>query len=162
MGKLLLFLVLGGYLMAWDIGTVHRIIDGDTIEISYKGVVFKARLIGIETPESYKSKKSRKQSKECKLTERELLHLGNLSKIYTTHNLPVGSSISFLRVGTDYYGRYLVWVKGFNFKIVRDGYAQVYAHADIDYKTKRVLYAIEKRAKTKKKGIWYLISKDCL
>jgi len=162
MKKLLLFLTLGGYLMAWDIGTVNRIIDGDTIEISFKGNTFKARLIGIETPESYKSKKSRKQSKECKLTERELLHLGKLSKIYTTYTLPVGSKISFLSVGIDYYGRALVWVKDFNFQIVRDGYAQVYAHADINYKTKRVLYAIEKRAKAKQKGIWEIIKKDCL
>jgi micrococcal nuclease len=162
MSKLFLFLVFGSYLMAWDIGKVSRIIDGDTIEISCKGTVFKARLVGIETPESYKSQKSRKQSRECKLTEREILHLGKLSKIYTSHTLPVGSEILFLSVGVDYYGRALVWVKDFNYRIVEDGYAQVYAHADIAYRTKRLLYAIEKTAKAKKKGIWKIIKKDCL
>jgi micrococcal nuclease len=161
MGKLLLFLVLGGYLMAWDVGTVTRVVDGDTIDITYNGKTFRARLVGIETPESFKSKKSKKQAKECKLTEREILHLGKLSKIYTSHALPLGSKVYFLSIGLDWFGRNLVWVKDFNFQIVKDGYAQVYAHADIDYKTKRVLYAIEKRAKFRKKGIWQNIKKDC-
>lgn len=161
MGKLLLFLVLGGYLMAWETGTVSRIVDGDTIDITYKGKTFRARLIAIETPESYAGKKSKRQAKQCKVTEREIIHLGKLSKIYTKHKLPLGSKILFLKVGRDVYERPLVWVKGFNFEIVRDGYAQVYANAKIDYKTKRVLYAIEKRAKSKKRGIWKDIIKDC-
>jgi len=161
MARLLLFLVLGGYLMAWETGTVSRVVDGDTIDITYKGKTFRARLVAIETPESYAGEKSKRQAKQCKVTEREIIHLGKLSKIYTQHKLPIGSNILFLKVGKDVWSRPLIWVKNFNFQIVSDGYAQVYANAEIDYKTKRVLYAIEKRAKRRKKGIWKNIIKDC-
>lgn len=148
--------------MAWVRGKIARVVDGDTIVVISKGRKIRGRIIGIDTPESFKSKKLYNQSKKCNLSINEILHMGRLSKIYTKHKLPVGSDILFLSVKIDYYGRELIWVKGFNFEIVRDGFAQVYAHADIKYRTKKALFAIEAKAKASKKGIWNFIKKDCL
>ena len=162
MKKIWLMMFLSLSLMAWDEAKVVRIVDGDTVVLKHCCDTFKARIIGIDTPESSYNKKLYKQANQCGLKPNEILRLGKMAKGYTQRHLKKGSKILFLEAGVDFYGRHLVWIKGFNFQIIKDGIAQVYKHAQIDYKTKKTLFAIEKRAKEDKKGIWKYLSKDCL
>jgi endonuclease YncB( thermonuclease family) len=43
------------YLVAMEIGTVTRVVDGDTFVVEINGEELKVRLLGVDTPESVKS-----------------------------------------------------------------------------------------------------------
>lgn len=101
------------------IGTVERVVDGDTVDIRIDGTKERVRLIGIDTPET----KNPDSPAEC---------YGPEASTYTEGLLPVGTRVRLERdtVGRDHYGRLLGYVYRLddnlfvNYNILRQGYAQ--------------------------------------
>ncbi len=160
--KKFLILILPLFLSAgWNSAKVERIIDGDTIIIkTLAGQSQKVRLIGFDTPESFKNKKLLKQASRCSVTLEKMQMVGNISKRYTSTRLTKGSKIAYLDYGVDYFQRRLIWVRGFNYRIVADGFAKAYRRADLPRSIKSSLRKAELSARKNKKGIWSLFDKN--
>ena len=110
---------------------IIRIIDGDTFEIESGE---KVRLIGIDTPEKYESKKLNNDSEISKKDKELIKKLGDLSSKYTENEL-LNKKIKLVPDSTnsnkDRNGRLLRYVYLndtllFNLKIIKDGFAYAY------------------------------------
>jgi len=111
--------------------TVVRVVDGDTVVLSFDGRDERVRLIGIDTPESVKPD----SPVEC---------LGPEASAFTTSLLPEGTQVLVERdvEARDDYGRLLAYVTRVddglfvNLEVVRRGFAEPLtippnvAHAD--------------------------------
>lgn len=114
-------LVVGGGVVAAAVGkgpetaTVERVIDGDTVDVSYRGEVERVRLLNVDTPET----KDPDQPIEC---------MGPEATTYLEDLLPGGTPVilEFDQERTDQYGRLLagVMLDGalVNAEIARAGY----------------------------------------
>jgi micrococcal nuclease len=99
--------------------TVEYVVDGDTVDLIVDGQEVRARLIGIDTPET----KKQNTPVEC---------FGPEATAYTESLLPVGTPVFIERdvVARDDYGRLLVYLHRpdngvfVNLDIVAKGYAQ--------------------------------------
>ena len=120
--------------------TVVRIIDGDTVIISYEGVDTRVRLIGINTPEPDED-------------------YGKESTNFV-QNLLQGESV-YLRFGkerTDIYGRMLAYLYRapdglfVNLEIVRQGYGRLETRFSFDHYD--LFHNYNDRAKSTEKGLW--------
>jgi endonuclease YncB( thermonuclease family) len=143
---------------SWKSATVKRVVDGDTIVIKTQKGIKKARLIGFDTPESFYNRKLLIQSKRCDITPARMVTIGTISKRYTLQRLKKGSKIDYISFGEDYFDRELIWIRGFNYRIVSDGFAKAYKRADLPKAIKARLKDAEKEARAKKIGIWSLLS----
>jgi micrococcal nuclease len=102
-----------------DSATVQYVVDGDTVDLLYKGEEVRVRLIGINTPESV----DRNKPVQC---------FGKEASKYTASLLPVGTEVRLERdvEPRDDYGRLLLYVYRasdgamINLELVRNGYAQ--------------------------------------
>lgn len=131
---------------------VVRIVDGDTVLISYEGVETSVRLIGIDTPETvHPTKPIGPYGKEASTFTRNLLQ---------------GESV-YLRFGaekTDFYGRMLAFLYRVddglfvNLEIVRQGYGEVETDYPFEYMDLFLHY--EERALLTEKGLWTYVHYD--
>ncbi|MCT4617163.1 MAG: thermonuclease family protein [Candidatus Gracilibacteria bacterium] len=137
-----------------------RIVDGDTIEVLYRGRKEKIRMIGIDTPEKHKSKKSNRLV-ECFGVEASA-HLGKLlagKNIFLEPERTKGR----LKLGEQFsrgkYWRILayVWANGenINLKMIRDGYAYEYTYKGNEYKYQQIFKDAQKYARENDKGLWH-------
>jgi micrococcal nuclease len=124
---------------------VARAVDGDTLEFT-DGT--KARLIGINTPESVDPR-------------RPVQAYGKEAAAYT-RKLTEGKEVRYIpgRTPRDKYGRLLAWVwlsdgTFLNALLVRDGYAQVYTFAD-NPDHADLLLACQREAREANRGLWAL------
>jgi endonuclease YncB( thermonuclease family) len=120
---------------------VTRIIDGDTIEVSINGTIYKVRYIGIDTPETYEYFGQDATNKNSELVAGRIVRLEkDISE-------------------TDDYGRLLryVYVDDLfvNAELVRLGYAQARAYPP-DTKYQGIFISLEQEAKAAHLGIWAL------
>lgn len=124
---------------------VVRIVDGDTVRISYEGVDTSVRLIGIDTPEPNED-----YGKEAALFIQNLLQ----------------DEYVYLRFGaekTDIYGRMLAYLYRVpdglfvNLEIVRQGYGRVETRFSFDHFNLFDNY--NERAQLAAKGLWANMSK---
>ena len=119
---------------------VIRIVDGDTVIISYKGEITSVRLIGIDTPEP-----------------NEVYGKESTSFI---QNLLYGESVylKFDAERTDIYGRMLAYLYRapdglfVNLEIVRQGYGRIETRFSFDKFD--LFHNYNERAKFKEKGLW--------
>lgn len=125
---------------------VVRVVDGDTLVISYNGVDEKLRLIGVDTPESVHPDKS-------KNTE-----FGNTVSSYSKSQLEGKSvGIEFDVQERDQYGRLLAYIyignKMYNKTLLSKGYASVSTYPPnvkyVDEFTK-----LQKDARENQVGMW--------
>jgi endonuclease YncB( thermonuclease family) len=121
--------------------TVTRIIDGDTIEVSINGTIYKVRYIGIDTPETGDPFGQEATNKNSELVSGKIVRLEkDVSE-------------------TDDYGRLLryVYVDDLfvNAELVRLGYAQARAYPP-DTKYQSIFISLEQEAKAAHLGIWVL------
>jgi len=124
--------------------SVVRIIDGDTIVVKQHGIEKTIRLIGVDTPE---------------LTQRQ--YYAHEATMFM-RNLLVGEKVYLktdLKTGLiDKYGRTLAYVYRMpdglfvNAELVRQGYSPAYLKFPFEYQPK--FYELEKFAKYHKKGLW--------
>lgn len=97
-----------------EIGTVKKIIDGDTIDVEIQGKIYRVRYIGINTPEKGQPFYEEAKSTNVKLVEgKEVLLVKDVSE-------------------SDQYGRLLRYVFAqdlfVNYEMVRSGYAMAYTY----------------------------------
>ncbi|WP_051353252.1 thermonuclease family protein [Thalassobacillus devorans] len=124
--------------------TVSHVVDGDTIEINYKGTKEDVRLLLVDTPEVHGVKQ--KFGPEASAFAKELLKPGTKVKYETD-----GPK-------RDHYGRLLgyLWVNGelFNEKLLENGLARYAYVYDPPYKYQNRLKQAETRARNQGIGIW--------
>ena len=137
--------------------TVVRVVDGDTFELNDK---IKVRLLGIDTPEKYESKKLDKDAEQSGQDKKTIKKLGKLASDYVT-GFVEGKRVKLERDpkndDKDRYGRLLRYVyledgTCVNAKIIKDGYATVYDKFEI---TKLDEFRkLQKEARENNRGLW--------
>lgn len=125
---------------------VLRVIDGDTILISYNGIKEKVRLIGIDTPESVHPDENRN------------VEFGKTASDYTKSKLEGKEvSLEFDVQERDKYGRLLayVYLDGimFNKTLLKEGYAKLATYPP-NVKYVEEFTKIQEKARENKVGIW--------
>ena len=130
------------------IGTVVRVIDGDTVDVRLEGRNERIRLIGVDTPESVDE-------------DRPVQCFGAEASARTTALLPVGAEVRVERdeVTRDRYGRLLAYLWRtdddllVNLDLVEGGYADAVTFGDNEA-LYGVLAAAEARARASGAGLW--------
>jgi micrococcal nuclease len=143
---------------------VTKISDGDTIWVmDTKGEKFKLRIMGIDTPEKFSSKKLDADVKKCGCTKDEMKELGYKSTEFARQFFPVGSQVEVKDFGKGYYGRTLadVYLDGNSYveNIVMAGYSNLYTYKgrkpnNIDNDTWNRLNRLLDDAKRNGRGLW--------
>jgi len=127
---------------------VSRVVDGDTISIDINGETKKARLIGVDTPETvHPTKLVECFGKEASQKNKEILE-GKAVKIEYDESQEI----------TDKYDRTLVYVfledgTNFNEYLIRNGYAYEYTYNE-PYKYQQIFKEAEIDAKENLRGLW--------
>ena len=154
--------------------TILKVSDGDTVWVKHDGKRLKLRLLGIDTPEEYPSKKMSRDIRKCHTTYRKMRLLGLLATKHGKGLLPVGETVTVKTAGKGYYGRTLAWVilpdgTNYNEKMVADGYACLYKwHGrkprDVNWQEWKKLNRLLQRAEKERKGLWreYRELMECL
>lgn len=137
--------------------TVIRVVDGDTFELETKERV---RLLGIDTPEKYESKKLDRDANSSGMDKKTVKKLGQMASDYVK-GFVEGKKVRLERDPTnddkDRYGRLLRYVyledgTCVNAKIIQDGYAQVYESFPI---TKMEEFRkLQREARENNRGLW--------
>lgn len=136
---------------------VSRVVDGDTFKMSNGE---KVRLLGIDTPEKYESKKLDKDAEIKGQDKKTVKKLGELASKYV-QNLAEGKKVYLVKEPNyddrDKYGRLLRWVyledgTFINGKIVQDGYAQVYEKFPVSKLDELRKY--QREARENNRGLW--------
>lgn len=125
---------------------VNRVVDGDTIEIIYKGKKDKVRLIGIDTPESVHPDATKN------------IEFGKIATEFTKEALENKEiSLEFDISERDRYNRLLayVWIDGkmFNKTLLESGMANVSTYPP-DVKYAEDFLKLQKEARDNKIGLW--------
>jgi micrococcal nuclease len=135
--------------------TVTRAIDGDTIELSDGQ---KVRLLGVDTPESHRNSKLKKDIKRSGQDEKEVLLAGKKAAEFT-ENFAVGKEARLEfedKHKKDFFKRTLAYVyiggKSLNETLIISGYACAYVKYPFTKKSKFV--SLQVRAERERKGLW--------
>lgn len=125
---------------------VVRIIDGDTFEIKYKGKLTSVQLIGVDAPETMRSKQRQETYGE---EATEYLQDFLLDKVVNIHYDETERDKHDRILGYVYRASDGIFV---NLEIIREGYAEV----DLRYpfKYKELFTDYESRAKKERIGLW--------
>lgn len=141
---------------------VTRAIDGDTIELSDGQ---KVRLLGVDTPESHKNSKLKKDIKRSGQTEEEVLEAGKKSAEFTK-SFSVGKEVRLEledKHKKDCFKRTLAYVyvegKSLNENLITSGYACAYVKYPFSKKSKFV--SLQIRAEKQRAGLWNTRSLYC-
>ena len=124
---------------------VTRVIDGDTIEVNIKGVRYKLRYIGIDTPEL--------DSIDTNTRNIAMKAADINGKMVEHQTVELEKDVS----ETDRYGRLLryVYAGGFmvNAELVKSGYAQAVSYPP-DIKYRSLFSSLQEGARASKVGMW--------
>jgi micrococcal nuclease len=133
-----------------QLGTVTRIVDGDTIRVKIDGVEYPVRYIGMDTPEPDAKDAAVKQLADAATAANSALLNG--------HDVILERDVS----ETDNFDRLLrhVWIEGdagemvlINLKLIQLGFAQVSTYPP-DVKYVELLTAAQETARTAATGLW--------
>lgn len=140
---------------------VLRVIDGDTIDVLWRGKRVRVRLIGVDAFEIHDSPKARQDAADLGMDEATMIRIGLMARDYLARLLPPDSSIglSFPHDSprTDAYGRVLAYVhlpNGYvvNEILLKEGVARA---RFLPHNINAVVYRrLEAEARHSKKGIW--------
>ena len=141
---------------------VNKIIDGDTISIinDVSKEVYIVRLLGIDAPETRRTKKLRQDEKETHLAGEFLIKLGRISFQYLLQLVHPGTKVTMIKdtLNTnDVYGRTLAYLilsngKSINEIMIEQGYAKAYNKYRCDELSKYQILNFE--AKKNNKGLY--------
>lgn len=150
----------GGPAPAFQMATVIRVVDGDTIKVRLNALEERSvRLIGVDTPETVHPRRP----VEC---------FGPEASEYLTELLPPGKQVLLGYEGkiADAYGRlvayvWLPWISHknpdgstsfkavlLNVKLVYEGYGRAYTKYPFEYKN--LFVEAERQAKEARRGLW--------
>jgi micrococcal nuclease len=145
---------------AQEIATVVRVIDGDTLKISYGDQEENIRLIGIDTPESQANKKAKRDAARTGDDIQLILSQGREATNYVKGLVKPGDSvqIEFDVQERDRYTRLLGYVhlsdgKMLNEEIVRAGFANLMTIPP-NVKYQKVFLEAYEAARENKRGLW--------
>ena len=133
-----------------------KISDGDTFVVWDNGKKIKLRLLYIDTPEKYSSKKLTKDARACGVSKKRMRKLGMLATKYAKSYFRGQKYIMVSYKGKGYYKRTLAVVKRinkdttYNSDIVRDGYSCIYRKAHYPDSYSKLLNLARKAGK----GLW--------
>lgn len=152
---------------------ILKVSDGDTVWVKiYRalpegmmhGRRVKLRLLGIDTPEEYPSRKMDKDIEMCHTTFKQMRKLGLLATKHAKTMLYKGERVTVVTKGRGYYGRTLVFIilpdgTNYNEKEVADGYACVYKwhgrkSRELSEEEFEKLERLMERAQEEGKGLW--------
>lgn len=159
--KLLILIMISIGLSA-NIGTLKKVVDGDTLYFNNN----KCRIAYIDTPESKPNKKAKRDTERCKnLTLDTMIKIGKDSAEHAKTLVKIGKQYKYDVIGTDRYKRSICIVytpEGiFNELMVKDGYAMPYVqYLPDNLKRKYLLYV--KDAKHQSLGLWRKYNLDCI
>jgi len=136
---------------------IKRVIDGDTFETE-NGL--KVRLLGVDTPEKYESKKLDSDAERTAQDKETIKKLGELASEYAA-KLVLNKRVKLVpepnHEDKDRYGRLLRYVyledgTDVNKKMIADGYAYAFRN----YKISRLdeFIEAERQARLGKRGLW--------
>jgi len=168
MTKFFLFCLVPTVIFA-DIGSLKKVVDGDTLYFYSHGQTVKCRIAWIDTPESYRNARAKRKARECPgVTLGRMEEAGKEATRHVKQILSFGKTYHFDVMGHDRYGRAICIVKLpdggiFNERMVIDGYAVPYWKY-IPAALKRRFWKFSDEAKQKQTGLWkdYRPVMDCL
>ena len=139
---------------------VIKIVDGDTIKIEYAGTEENVRLIGIDTPESSKNSKAKKDAERSGQDVETIMAMGKKATNYVKSIIKPGTNIEieFDVQSRDKYSRLLGYVylqngEMLNKKIVSTVYANVMTiPPNVKYQDR--FLAAYKDARENNRGLW--------
>lgn len=138
-----------------EIYTVTRVVDGDTVVLNNGE---KVRLIGVDTPEYYRSRKLYADAKKLGQDADEIKAIGEQSSHFT-REMVLSKKVKLLydRQKRDRYGRvlaYLFLMDGtfVNEEIIRQGYGVAYTRFPFRYKSR--FLAAQREAMEANRGLW--------
>ncbi|KAB2908448.1 MAG: thermonuclease family protein [Ignavibacteriaceae bacterium] len=143
-----------------DEAIVVSVTDGDTFKAMFKGKKEKIRLIGIDTPESSRNPKAKKDAQKSRQKLDEIIAMGKEATKFARKLLRAGDKVKleFDVSERDKYGRLLCYVylkdgRMLNEVMVKEGYAYVMTYPpDVKYQQK--FLAAFKYARENNKGLW--------
>lgn len=157
---LFIFLFISKQAYCAEYARVLYVIDGDTIVVKYHKKKEKIRLLGIDTLETKDNYRAYVQSKQLKISIKQIIKRGNKAKKYVKRILKKGTKVrlEFDKVKRDNYKRLLayVWLPGrvmLNEKILKAGHAKLMIIAP-NKKYKKRLTEVFKKAKKRKNNIF--------
>lgn len=142
--------------------TVTRVIDGDTMEITYaNGTEDTVRLLGVDTPETTLSRNSPDEFEgipDSTAGRDHLFEWGERATTFAEDELNGEEVRIVFDAESDrrgYYGRLLVYIyldeENFNERLLSDGYARMY---DSRFSLRDKFAAVESQAQTNEVGLW--------
>jgi len=141
---------------------ILKIVDGDTIKIDINNTIRNYRLAGIDTPESFRNAKFKKDVISCNI-DKELMHtLGMNAKEYLFKSIYSKKNLTYTIVDVDFRDRPVIYIEYVNKDIIRNGYGVVEDYKNLPREVIYDLYELEKTAIKKKKGIWKYIDSKCM
>lgn len=155
------FLFLPFVLLA-DIGTLQKVVDGDTLHFNNA----KCRIAYIDTPESKRNKKAKRDAARCKnFTLDTMVKIGKTSSSHAKTLVKAGKQYQYDVIGTDRYRRSICVVYTpngiFNELMVKDGYAMPYDKY-VPKALKRKYALLTQEAKRSKRGLWQQYNLECI
>lgn len=139
---------------------VVRIVDGDTFVINFNGEIEKVRLIGVDTPESKRNRKAKRDAAEYNENLDDIISMGKEAAAYVKTLIEPDKivKVEFDVQERDQYGRLLCYVylrngKMLNKILVEEGYAQVYTFPP-NVKYQDLFLAAQHFARENNKGFW--------
>lgn len=137
-----------------EVGTLSKIIDGDTIDFNKKT---RCRLAYIDTPESAINKRLKSKLKHCSgITAENMIEAGKISKEFISEQLKIGKLYKFDIISKDWHERNVCVVyknnKSINDLLIEEGYAVPY-YEYIPKSLKSHYANKHKEAKRLKKGL---------
>lgn len=140
--------------------SVTRIVDGDTFYCMLSGKEKKIRLIGVDTPETYRTSKLFYDAHKSGKSVQDIEYLGNISKNFLVNTIGDEKEVrlDFDAQLLDKYGRTLAYVylsdgSMLNQKLLLEGYAKVMTIPP-NIKYKDLFIKTQKEAKKNKRGLW--------
>ena len=140
-----------------DVGTLTKVVDGNTLYFNTNNKQIKCRIEYIDTPESRQSSKLNKDISKCSVSKKDVLSAGKSATRYANSLLTLDKQYRYAVNGKDDYKRSIciVYMNGitFNEQMVNGGYATIYR----EYMSPSELKYFEDKlsiAKKKKVGLW--------
>ena len=159
--KILILVVITLLSLHADVGVLKKVVDGDTLHFTND----KCRILYIDTPESSRNNKAKKDAANCKaLTLDTIVKMGKQSTAHAKTLVKVGKSYKYDVIGKDRYKRSLCVVytpRGiFNELMVKDGYAVAFDKY-LPKEVERKYHTLERDAKSANRGLWKNYNLDC-
>ncbi|ACV24024.1 calcium-activated nuclease EcnA [Methanocaldococcus fervens] len=146
-------------------GKVTKVVDGDTVYVNVNGEMWKIRLLGVDTPETYGKNSPYEYFllNGTPITNTTYLKIwGEKAKYFAKKELENKTVIIVFdnrAPKKDRYGRYLAYIFindsnnliNFNEELLKYGYARVYIS---NFELKNEFLEAEKEAKKNKIGLW--------